>query len=322
MTYRKLAQLAGVSLSTVSKALSGSSEISGETAARILRIAEENGVIRPRYRHDHPITRIAITVPEIVSVHYSQIVTLAVDELRRLGIEASIYICGFDDERHYRIIDMLCEEKLADGIIAMNVFKHPRRITLPVVCFGAGENAPYCDTITTDMQSGIFEALEYLISLGHRKIGFISEVNTNAKLNHFKSAAARLEHPVSPEYVFVSDKRFEAIGYDAAEYYLKLPDPPTALIAAYDEVALGAIHTFRSRKIRVPEDISVIGINDIPSSSYANIPLTTIRTFSSEIIHLCVKLLMDQIKNPEHHMVQHISVRCELIKRSTTARIK
>lgn len=322
MTYRKLAQLAGVSLSTVSKALSGSSEISSETAERILRIAVENGVVRPKYRHDHPLRRVAIIVPEIVSVYYSQLATLISEELRRCEIESSIYICGFGDGRLKQIIDMLSYEKLADGIISLESFTLPQKAGLPMVCMSTIKNSPYCDTVASDMQTGIFESLEYLLALGHRKIGFISERNTSAKLTYFNSAAAQLELKINPDHIYVSDKRFEAIGYEAAEYYLKLADPPTALIAAYDEIALGAIHIFKGRHIRVPENISIIGINDIPSSSYANIPLTTIRTHNSEIVRICVKQLVDQIENPKRHVIQHISVRCELVKRSTTAQLK
>ena len=102
---------------------------------------------------------------------------------------------------------------------------------------------------------------------------------------------------------------------------MTLDERPTALLAAYDEVALGAIHTFTRSGIRVPEDISIIGINDIPSASYASVPLTTIRTYAAEINSLGVKLLLDRIKDPERHIPQQVLVRCELIIRDTTARI-
>lgn len=190
MTYRKLAQLAGVSLSTVSKALSGSSEISSETAERILHIAVENGVVRPKYRHDHPIRRVVIIVPEIVSVYYSQLASLISEELRGCEIEPSIYICGFGDERLKQIIDMLSYEKLVDGIISLESYTLPQKAGLPMVCMGSLKSSPFCDSVGADMLTGIFEAVEYLLSLGHRKIGFISERNTSAKLTYFNSAAA------------------------------------------------------------------------------------------------------------------------------------
>lgn len=322
MTLRKIAQLAGVSPSTVSKVLSGSSEISRETAERILKIAEENGVRRPNYHKARAHSRVAILIPEIISVYYSQVATALIDELRRYGVEPYMYLCGFDDESFCRIVNMLSEEKLADGILTLGVSDYTSFCEIPIVGFGMSQSYPRFDALGSDMQSGIYEALEYLTSLGHTDIGFISEKHTDAKLRYFKSAMSRLGLPVREEYLYISRKRFAEIGCEAAEYYMKLTSPPTALLAAYDEVALGAIHTFRKNGISVPEDISVIGINDIPVSSYSSVPLTTIRTFSCELIERAVKLLLDQIKSPERHIVQHIMIKCELIVRDTTAKAK
>ena len=322
MTYRKIAQLAGVSLSTVSKALSGSAEISEETAARIRKIAEDNGVIRARYRRDRPSTDIAIIVPEIVSVYYSQTVSGLVDELRKHDIEPHIHLCGFEAERYCRIIDSITDGKKVDGILAMTDHVYPLQSDIPIVRLSVKPSHDRSDVIDCDLETGMYEALEYLIALGHRKIGFVGEKNTKQKYVYFRSVAARLDFTIDQKYVFISDKRFEAIGSEAAEYYMSLDEMPTALIAAYDEVALGAIHTFSRNGISVPDDISVIGINDIPSASYASVPLTTVRTYASEINRLGVKLLLDRIKDPDGHMQQQVRVRCELIIRDTTARPK
>ena len=320
MTYRKIAQLAGVSLSTVSKALSGSSEISEETAERIRRIAEENGAIRAKYRRDRPFTDIAIIVPEIVSVYYSQTVSGVVDELRKHDIEPHIHLCGFETERYCRIIDSITDGKTVDGIIAITDLVYPLPLDIPMVRLSVKPAADRSDTIDCDLETGMYEAIEYLIALGHKRIGFVGEKNTKQKYVYFKSAAARLDVKVEPKFVFISDKRFAEIGSEAAEYYMSLDEMPTALLTAYDEVALGAIHTFSKNGIRVPDDISIIGINDIPSASYASVPLTTVRTYAAEINRLGVKLLLDKIKDPEGHMQQQIQVRCELIIRDTTAR--
>ncbi|MGN1408575.1 MAG: LacI family DNA-binding transcriptional regulator [Eubacteriales bacterium] len=322
MTYRKIAQLAGVSLSTVSKALSGSPEISAETVNRIRMIAEEYGVIRPKYRRNRPATRIAIIVPEIVSVYYSQTVSGLVSELRRFGIEPYIHLCGFDSERFCMIIEQLTDERLADGIITLSDIPYPLPLEIPMVRLTARNLTDRSDTVYCDLESGIFEALEFLMALGHRRIGFIGEKNTKMKLAYFKSNAARLGLEADPKLIYTSIKRFAEIGSEAAEYYMTLDEKPTALLAAYDEVALGAIHTFTQSGIRVPEDISIIGINDIPSASYASVPLTTIRTYASEINSLGVKLLLDHIKDPEKHIPQQVLVRCELIIRDTTSRIR
>lgn len=318
LTYRKIAQLAGVSLSTVSKALSGSSEISDATAERIRRIAEENGAVRPKYRKNHPSLRVAIIVPEIISVYYSEIVTCFIDEFRRFGIEPFIHICGFDRDKSKQLYETLADEQLADGIVMLCEYDMPTRLDIPNVYMCKGKSGS--DSINCDYDSALFEAVEYLKALGHKNIGFMGEINTVQKERMFASVAGRLDISVPEKYLFRSDKRFADIGREAAEYFMSLDDMPTAFLAAYDEIALGAIHTFKISGIRVPEDVSIIGINDIPSASYASVPLTTIRTYQNEMIKLAVKLLLEAIETPEKHMVQNILVKGELIIRDTTAK--
>ncbi len=318
MTYKKIAEIAGVSLSTVSKALSGNSEISSETAARIRAIAESNGVTRPKYRRARSQLRIAIIVPEIVSVFYSSIVSAVADELGRRGIEPCIYITGFDNKHFCRIFDQLAEDGTADGILLLSGERFSSTPSIPTVriCF---EGSFRYDSICTDIQTGIRDALEHLISLGHRDIGFISEKNTDYKLHRFRSTMTAMGLPISEDSIFVSDKRFEMIGVEAAAHFLKQKKLPTAFLTAYDEIATGAIHAFGVAGVKVPEDISIIGINDIPSAQYQSTPLTTVRTCSAEMIEIAAKQLLDQIEHPETHVFQNITLRCQLVIRGTTA---
>ena len=170
------------------------------------------------------------------------------------------------------------------------------------------------------MYSGILFALEHLVHLGHRHIGFIGEKNTISKQEMFKRAMKQLELPCRAEDLFCSGKRFEEIGYEGASYFLRQKDPPTAYLTAYDEVALGAIHTFQSHGVRIPEDVSIIGINDIPSASYASIPLTTIRTSRGEMLELAVEALLNKIHSPDNLPLQQTAVKYDLIVRETTAK--
>ena len=321
MTYRKLAQLIGVSPATVSKALSGSGEISSETAALIRRVAEEHGVIRPAYHREHRPKRVAVIVPEIVSIFYSSMATALTDYLAKRGFEASIMICGFTDERIYELLDLIESEKMADGAIMFSAFKAPRRRGIPVVSISScvGENR--CDTVGVDQLGGIEDAINHLVSLGHRHIGFIGERNTREKQKSFMKLMEKRGLAVSERDMFVSSRRFEMIGVEGAEYFLRLRSCPTAFITAYDEVAIGAMHTFSQRGIKVPEDVSIIGINDIPSSAFTLAPLTTIKTFPDEVISLAANLLIDRIADPTR-AIQKVMLSSELIIRGTTSRPK
>jgi len=321
MTYKKIAELAGVSLSTVSKAMSGSAEISPATAARIRRIAEENHVTGARYHKNTADLRVAVTVPEIVSVFYSQNATDLVSELERSGIDAAVYITGFDKDKTNRLLTRLAESGTLDGIIVVSSI-YRKRAPIPVISKAGVEHGDQHlggDLISIDIRGGMLEALTHLQELGHTEIGFIGEKNTTNKQETFLEIADRLGIAVNPRHVFVSNKRFQDIGYEAAEHFLHMRRKPTALIAAYDEVAMGAIHAFRAQGIDVPGDISIIGINDIPFAAYANPPLTTIRTYQKENARLTVQKLLERIEAGDAMPLQQIQLKCDLIVRETTA---
>lgn len=321
MTYRKLAQLIGVSPATVSKALSGSGEISSETAALIRRVAEEHGVIRPAYHREHRPKRVAVIVPEIVSIFYSSMATALTDYLAKRGFEASIMICGFTDERIYELLDLIESEKMADGAIMFSAFKAPGRRGIPVVSISSSVGENRCDSVGVDQLGGIEDAINHLVSLGHRHIGYIGERNTREKQKSFMKLMEKRGLAVSERDMFVSSRRFEMIGVEGAEYFLRSRNCPTAFITAYDEVAIGAMHTFSQRGIKVPEDVSIIGINDIPSSAFTLAPLTTIKTFPDEVISLAANLLIDRIADPTR-AIQKVMLSSELIIRGTTSRPK
>ncbi len=319
MTYRKLAELAGVSVSTVSKAMSDGREVSGETIERIRRLAEEYGVTRPKYRRDTK-PRIAILVPEIVSTYYSEITTELADRLRAKGIEPSIYICGFEAERSNRLVRMLNDEKLADGIFSMSTDLSPSENNIPIFCLMGSAAPTNCGTTGYNTAEGIFMALEYLKSLGHTKIGFLGENNTEKKLRFFRSGLAQLGLAADERFVFVSAGRFEQAGYEGAEHILKLAERPTALCAAYDEIALGAVKVFREHGVRIPEELSIVGINDIPTSSYAGIPLTTIRPNIKDMIDIGIAQMTAKLEGKSGTASRGGSSRSELVIRQTTAK--
>lgn len=318
VTYKKLAGLIGVSPSTVSKALSGSPEISRETADYIRREAERFGAVRPNYRREHSSKRVAVIVPEVISVYYSTAATSMIEELSGRGYEASIYICGFGDSRAFELLDLIESEKLADAIVMLSSIRNMQRRKLPIVTICDSKGGENCDSVCVDLRGGVLSVIEHLISLGHRRIGFIGERNTSIKLDYFLDACKKCGIEVSRKDIFVSSKRFEMIGVEGADYFFKMRSRPTAYLTVYDEVAFGAMHTFSAHGISVPGDVSIVGINDIPSSAFAQTPLTTLRTFSDEMMRIAVGLLIDKLEHPGERPFQMVKLRCELIIRGTT----
>ncbi len=319
MTYRKLAVLAGVSLATVSKALSGSKEISEQTKERIIALAVEHGVMRANYHRQLEKKRVAIIVPEIISVYYSRSAQAVSDFLVKEGVEPSIHYYDFDSERYFEIINHLASQKLVDGILTFSEGNTTRFLGVPTVTF-TNEKDGEVDCVYADLNKGVLKAVEHLYNLGHREIGFVGEKGKNqSKFKMLESAMAHFNLAVKPENVFYSNKRFEEIGYEAVDYFAKTKRLPTAILAGYDEIALGAIHAFKERGISVPKDLSIVGVNDVPASSFASTPLTTINNFNNEIFRLGVKTLLDIINNPKSHLTLKTSIKCELVIRQTTS---
>jgi len=320
MTYKKIAELAGVSPSTVSKVMSGSREISQETAERVRRIMTEHGCNTARYYKNKNSglekIRIAVLVPEIISVFYAQQVTEIVRILEDKNVICNIYLTGFDERKSISIIQQLADEGMTDGLLAVSTIQTDVDFPLPIVKFSADE-CTFSDCVSVDVKQGMSDAMKHLKEMGHRKIGFIGEKNTLPKQRLFYQIAEELGLTVDDSHVFLSSRRFEHIGREAAEYFLQNGMEPTALIAAYDEVALGAIQVFQQAGLHIPEDISIIGMNDVPTAEYASIPLTTVQMFKEEVCHIAIRILLDKVMNPENHVLQHVLVKSRLVKRDT-----
>ena len=339
MNNRKLAALAGVSPSTVSKVFGGSKEISPETAERVRKIAEENGWTPPKYRKTaraRNTLRVAILVPEIISVFYAQIVTDMVEKLRAEDIEPDIHITGFSRTDIDALLPRLVQDGLADGIIMVNAYQFLNDPGVPIVSYQeVGQPDGGSDAVFSVSDSYMERCVGYLRELGHEKIAFAGETLTFPKMHSFRHAMEReglfvgngneTEDGNQSGSIYTSEKRFEEAGYDAASFYIRQlrEDPeavlPTAFICAYDEVALGLIRAFKDAGLRVPEDVSVIGINNIAPSSYAGVPLTTVDTFSHARTALCVQMLIDKMRRKGPALTQKIEIHCELIVRSSTA---
>lgn len=322
MTHKKIAELANVSVSTVSKALSGSREVSDELRAQIVKIALETGYFKEKnkrkieYMKNKP-TVIAIVCPEIISIHYSDMITSIKREIEKRNGLISVYIYDFDGEKLKKIMDTLSVSKEVDGIITFSEANFNLLPNVPVVCID-DNRSDKCDTVCSDTESIFMSVIGYLKLLGHRKIGFVGERNTLPKQEAFLSAMDNHGLYVDEKSIYNFPERFEKIGELAAERIVKDNRDFSAFVVAYDEVGIGLIHGLAKYNIRVPEDISVVGINDIPYSGYSSPPLTTVRISFEEQCSNAVKILYDKIMSKSNE-INRIFVDHRLIIRGSTA---
>lgn len=320
MTYEKIAKKANVSLSTVSKALNGSKEVNPELRQRIVDIATEEGYFTQKgkrkveYIRNGAIT-VAVVCPEIISVAYAGEINAIKQELESRGAFLSVYIYDFDQEKLDRIIENITVGNRAEGIILFPPSPVVAEPSIPMIAIG--EASGKCDTVSCDMSACFSDIIGYLKDLGHKDIAFVGERLTVSKEKAFKNALLNhgLEFKAENEYII--NERFEDIGYAAADEMLKSASLPSAAVCAYDEIALALIKRLSENGVKVPQDISVVGINDIPMSAYSLIPLTTVRIFEKEQAQLAIKMLYEKIFG-NSEAIRHVTIQHKLIERDST----
>ena len=323
MTLSNLANLAGVSVATVSKAFSGSSEISAETRERIFEIARREGCFDKYNKNRFHKPMIAVICPEIDSAYYNAIVTLLGREINDCGAIMAVSVGNFSAEVESELFTYYSSYCHADGIILINTqFEIKNPMLVPTVALGHGGVCRNADIIDLDLEGAILEAVLYLKSQGHTEIGFAGEKLTSMKLRKFQNAIRRAGLRVSDELVRVSCERFERAGVEAVESWISEGKMPTAIIAAYDNIAVGVIKTLRKQGLEVPRDVSVIGMDDIPIAPYLSTPLSTIKTHTADACRMAVELVMKKIENQYYKSREEIVVASEFVVRESSGAAK
>jgi DNA-binding LacI/PurR family transcriptional regulator len=193
---------------------------------------------------------------------------------------------------------------------------------IPTIFIDAGPANPKSTTLTVDYRKGIYEAVQHLAVLGHRKIGFISgplklrsaEIRKAAFLDSMESIGLRSE----PAWLIEADHTLDG-GRDAMQKILALQDWPTALMCSNDMTAIGVQHAVFEAKLRIPDDFSVIGFDDVHLAEYTIPPLTTIRMACKELARTAVFNLLRHIDPLRMTDKLDSNIPTGLIVRQTTA---
>jgi DNA-binding LacI/PurR family transcriptional regulator len=176
-------------------------------------------------------------------------------------------------------------------------------------------------SVDVDNQKGALLAMEHLVvTLGHRRIGFIGKPNLASsveRLNGYRTVLEKNQIPVDEELIHIADIATISGGASATDLLLNLPDPPTAIFAVNDMIAIGAIRAAQEHGLKVPQDFSVIGFDDIPLSECINPALTTIRQPAYEKGVWAARLIIEYIETKMKPLSQILD--CELIVRGSTA---
>jgi LacI family transcriptional regulator len=190
-----------------------------------------------------------------------------------------------------------------------------------VVVDPAGSPALDAPTIGAANWSGGLAATEHLLSLGHRRIGLIAGpprlLCSRARLDGYRAALEGAGLTLDEALVVPGDFHAES-GFAGCEKLLDLPEPPTAVFAASDQMALGAIEALRRRGLRVPEDMSVVGFDDLPEVRWSAPPLTTVRQPLADMGKLAARTVLELARD-ERPDSPRVELGTELVVRSSTA---
>jgi LacI family transcriptional regulator len=336
VNIKDIAKKAGVSPSTVSRALNDDPKISEETRKKIKEIARKLKY-KPNQAARALITRETKTIgflilkkekPLVADPFYSIILYSAQNELHELGYHLLYGIIPHGKLNPQKPPRMLQEERI-DGLILAGpdmpkeFIETIRKTGVPLVLVdNYSENV---DSVLADNIRGAYIATKYLIELGHKIIAFASgpldHISVYERWEGYKKALEEAGIKYNPEYMVKEKELTMKTGRHAFQILWENDPKPTAILSANDPMALGIIQCAKDIGIKVPEELSVIGIDDIDLSSQFDPPLTTVRIFKEEMGSITAKRLIDRIKNPNQPPIK-IIVSTELIIRGSTAPLR
>ncbi|WP_017726469.1 LacI family DNA-binding transcriptional regulator [Halalkalibacterium ligniniphilum] len=302
-TIKDVAKRANVSVATVSRVLSKSSNVSKAKKEQVLKAIEELNY-QPnalgRYLRTSQTMTILVVIPNITNPFFSNVLrgiqTYANQEGYRVLL-MDVEHSGFQEQNY---VDML-EQKQVDGLIMLTSRINPEVLHTisekhPVVLACEYIEGSMIPTVSIDNISSARKMTEYLLGLGYKNIAHISgPMNTILsidRLKGYKQALQARERPIKSSSIQEGDFTVES-GYNVMTKLLAMESRPDAVFAANDEMAIGAIHAIKHRGLRVPEDIAVVGFDDIEIASYYDPPLTTIRQPTYKIGRKAMNLLIE-----------------------------
>ena len=332
VTITDVARAANVHASTVSRVLNGRAELSllPETRERVIAAATRLGYRPSALARGLRLRRtftLGMLVPDITNPVFPSIIKGVEGAAHTRGYH--LILCNTDDsfEREASYLRVLREWRV-DGILiassstADSTIAELRREKVPFVLLNSASRASDDLAVVPDNRQGAAAAIEHLIQLGHRRIGLVAAPQTTmAGQERLLAARAALRrHHLAHEdaLVAVADSFSEVSGYRAARRLLLDGEPLTAIFCANDLIALGAIRFARELGLSVPDDLSVVGFNNIPQSELFDPPLTTVNVPQEEMGVLAAAILIDALEG-KHLARRHVMLETEVVVRGSSA---
>jgi LacI family transcriptional regulator len=328
-TIADVARRAGVTTATVSNVLTGRVVVRPETRDRVQKAIAELD-FRPnliaRGLAQGKTRTLALVVPTLANPFFAEVA----EEVERIAdlhdYQLLLCITHHSTEQGERHLERLAR-RWVDGFIVVSMAASTSDVLAlarsgnPVVlgAWDEGVDAGSLPGVDIDFHLAGRLATEHLLERGHRRIAAVAETGVQqARLDGYREALDLAGLSPAPEYIWPGDSSFES-GSRAAQALMALPDPPTAIFAGNDWMALGAIDAITGLGWSVPVDISIVGVDDVAEAAYAHPPLTTVRIPKKEMARAATELLLARLAGPEERLPpEKILIDPHLVLRQST----
>lgn len=332
-TIENIAQLAKVSKATVSRVLNNSPKVTEETREKVMKVIKESGYY-PSATARRLTTNKAETIGLIIpspqdktfgNPFYTEILRGFTHQAKIEGYDLLLFI-----NEHKFDYSQLFYDRRVDGLLLVGIKRNDKGIAqlsknrFPYVLIGKVdyEEANYVDA---DNRGGAYQAVSYLADLGHKRIGYLGGpfelfIFNQERFEGYLKALKKYNLEYSKELTMESINTQES-GYEAMRKLLESSSIPTAVFAADDLDAIGAMRAIKEKGLRIPEDISLVGFDDIQLASYTEPSLTTVRQLIFKMGTTAISLLVQLIEGKEKEPLK-VELPTQLIIRKSAGEIK
>lgn len=300
-TIKDVALRAGVSPITASRAFSGTHPVASQTRAKVFEAAEEIGyspnlLARALVHKKSPM--IGVIVPDLSNPFFSPVIDAiqAVAQqhqhlviIYQSQLQVEVELVGLSQFRQLHVAGIL-PMPVAENLDYLKQYKTPT--TSLVIAARQWDEGDY---VNLDYYAGGHLAGQHLVGLGHRKIGCITFQPWQPRIHGFKQALVDGGVELLPEWLILTETARVANGIQAADTFLSLPNRPTAVFIASDQLSIGFVHRVRERGLRVPDDVAVVSYDDIRYAEFFEVPLTTVALPKYEMGQRAAQILFERI---------------------------
>ena len=332
VTIREIAELAGVSIATVSRVVNGRGDVSDETRELVQQVVREHGYSVNRSARGLSGGRtgfVGVTVPKVHPVYFSSILSGAAEALYEQDLRIVLCPTEHEHDREVSLLERLMHGTTDGALLVLpeetndeleSLLNHGYRFVVVDPLMQLNERIP---AVSAANFSGANQATKHLLGLGHRRIGAITGptgwLAPEERRGGYHAALASAGIMPDPALEIASDFQVEG-GIEAAARLLDAADRPTAIFAFNDNLALGTMMAAQARGLRIPEDLSIVGFDDLEWAEYLTPQLTTVRQPLAEMGRMAVSLLTRLLDNQSFEAL-HVELATRFIARGSTQRV-